>query len=402
MTMKKTMMAGLLFVAGAAMPCGAEVVAVSPANGETVAMLPECQRRVMALETQEERRALFADDAAHGKALAHDKLWRKSAPLVLEWKATDGDAGPWAVEISTSPDFSGARVEIVDRKGTECKWEVPRPNLVPATRYWWRVTANAACKAWSHGRVCKCKNRRQPAVSAPAEFVTADVAPRWIEIEGRVSNIRDVGGRKTVDGRRVRTGLAFRGQGLNDNSTDGIQRGRNRLMVEDVSFLRGTLGIKTDLDLRNAREVAGMEESPLGPGVRYVWHSSECYAGAFKPKGMDVMAKNFRVLCNRGNLPVYFHCIAGADRTGTLAYILGGLLGVPEHDLETDWESTFYPKIPGAKGRDDWNWIGHIREGLAKYGKPGDPLSLRVELYLKDCGITDAEIASAREIYLEK
>jgi protein tyrosine/serine phosphatase len=37
---------------------------------------------------------------------------------------------------------------------------------------------------------------------------------------------------------------------------------------------------------------------------------------------------------------VYFHCRVGADRTGTLAYILEGLLGVSDEDRKQDYELT--------------------------------------------------------------
>lgn len=41
--------------------------------------------------------------------------------------------------------------------------------------------------------------------------------------------------------------------------------------------------------------------------------------------------------------PVYFHCTAGADRTGTLACVLEGLLGMSQSDIDKDYElTTFY------------------------------------------------------------
>ena len=36
-----------------------------------------------------------------------------------------------------------------------------------------------------------------------------------------------------------------------------------------------------------------------------------------------------------------------------------------------------------------------------KYGKDGDTWQRRIELYLMDCGITEAEIARLRSILLE-
>ena len=39
---------------------------------------------------------------------------------------------------------------------------------------------------------------------------------------------------------------------------------------------------------------------------------------------------------------IYFHCRIGTDRTGTLAYILEGLLGVSEEDRVDDYELSFF------------------------------------------------------------
>jgi len=117
------------------------------------------------------------------------------------------------------------------------------------------------------------------------------------------------------------------------------------------------------------------------------------------------MAKNFRVFCDEKNYPVLFHCIAGADRTGSLAYVLNGALGVSKQELETDWESTFYPRLPGgneAEGGEHY-WISewHFTEGFGKYGGKDATWAERIELYLLDCGITKEEIEKFRSIMLE-
>jgi len=145
-----------------------------------------------------------------------------------------------------------------------------------------------------------------------------------------------------------------------------------------------------------------LSESPLGQSVSLVLRSSHAYEGIFKSQGKKVMAENFRVFCKRENYPVYMHCIAGADRTGSLAYMLLGALGVDRHDMEVDWESTFYPNIPDASPNPKaWCREAHFNNGLSKYGKDGDSWNRRVELYLLDCGVTEGEIAVFRSIMLE-
>ena len=246
--------------------------------------------------------------------------------------------------------------------------------------------------------------RRAVALSVrPSRRSARRTSPRaGLRSTGTWSNFRDFGGRRTADGRRVKQGMAYRGQGLNDNSLTGDEPGRNRLTVEDVKYLTGTLGIRTDLDLRSDGETAKMKESPLGAGVAFIQRSSACYAGIFTSDGKKVMAENFRVFCRPENYPIYFHCIGGADRTGSLAYVLNGVLGVDRHELETDWESTFYPRIPDANPDPKfWCRESHFNNGFSKYGKEGDSWNRRIELYLLDCGVTKEEIEAFRSIMLE-
>ena len=405
-----------LMLLPAATPCFAAIEPIAPGGGEMVALVPDAQKKAMALPTLDERLKLFAKDKASGKVLRHDPFWRKSKPLELKWRATEGEVGPWKIEIGKSPDLSDARVWYFSDLKTdaatgrevgksaaaaEVSRTIPRANLEIARDYYWRVSGRKPCGPKCSPRHANKKSRCLVR-SAVASFRTEDLAPRWIEIDGRVSNFRDFGGRRTADGRRVKQGMAYRGQGLNDNSLTGDEPGRNRLTVEDVKYLTGTLGIRTDLDLRSDGETAKMKESPLGPGVAFIQRSSACYAGIFTTDGKKVMAENFRVFCRPENYPIYFHCIGGADRTGSLAYVLNGVLGVDRHELETDWESTFYPRIPDANPDPKfWCRESHFNNGFSKYGKEGDSWNRRIELYLLDCGVTKEEIKAFRGIMLE-
>ena len=375
--------------AAAALSASAALVPVSPKDDAIVPLLPDAQKRILALPTKEARNEALEPERHHATR-TEPKPWRQPLPLVLSWQATAKEKGPWKVRISRNEDLSDGVDFLLESSNVksavgECAtvWtcEPPRVNLETGRKYWWSVYSGDEA-------------------SVASGFVTEDTAPRWILVEGRVKNIRDLGGWKTSSGGRVRQGLVFRGQGLNDNSVDGKTPGRNRLYIEDAKYMKESLGIKTDLDLRSQGETAGMKVSPLGGDVRFISRSSPAYNGIFGRREMDVMAQNFRVFCDRSNYPVYFHCIAGADRTGALAYVLNGLLGVDKEDLERDWESTFYPKLPGVKDKSEWRGSHYFDEGFAKYGGESVPLAKRIELYLIDCGVTAEEIARFREIML--
>ena len=406
------------------------VIPLSPTGNEVVRLLPEAQRRIMSFPTYDIRLdALMKDREGGGKAFGDDgSRWRVSTPLALVWRTTDGEGGPWRIALGEDGSFANASVWWVEglkpdvaTNGLQTwKWTVPRPNLKLGRRYCWKVWSDVKCKeAHAHGsmmggKCAICGQVSKVRESSVALFCTDVQPPSWISLEGRVKNIRDLGGWKTLDGRRVKQGMAFRGQGLNDNSPNGEAAGRNRLMVEDVIYLKEILGIKTDLDLRNERETAKMKLSPIGDGVSYIQRAAPLYDGIFKAvdvpdwagaEGKRAMAANFRVFCDRKNYPIYFHCIGGADRTGSLAYVLNGVLGVSRHDLEVDWESTFYPELPEMKedytGPKYWRRKQYFDEGFGKYGDEKTPWNERIRLYLLDCGVTDEEITTFRDIMLE-
>lgn len=397
----------------------AAIVPVSPVAEKTIQLVPDAQKKLMNMPTYKERLEFLQWDRANGKKVRHDPNWRKALPVVLEWKATAGEKGPWKILIGKKPDLSDARVWFKAVKETDKatgresgkdqsqkneKYEVPYANLEINTTYYWRVCTRGYC-GWGCNPKHGCEACKKVCESEIASFKTEDFAPRWMAIEGRVGNMRDLGGRKTVDGRRVKQGMIYRGQGLNDNSTTGEIRGRNRLTAADVEYMTGTLGIKTDLDQRSPGEVADMTASPLGPSVKWIHNSSSCYAGIFLEDGKKAMAKNFRVFCDPANYPIYFHCIGGADRAGSLAYTLNGILGVERHLLNTDWESTFYPTLPEMRSdyKDHSFWCGewHFDDGFAKYGDANTSWNKRIELYLLDCGVTMEEIEKFRSIMLE-
>lgn len=147
-----------------------------------------------------------------------------------------------------------------------------------------------------------------------------------------VWNVRDLGG-WTCTGGRVKYGKIFRG-GHFGNITDA-----------DKSTLVDWLGIKTDIDLRNNGEIGGITASPLGSSVEYFHQSLDFYANAVSTSAAS--ARTVAVLkkvmsCVATNKPCYFHCMSGADRTGTIAYLLLSLLGVSQSDKDKEYELTAF------------------------------------------------------------
>ena len=107
----------------------------------------------------------------------------------------------------------------------------------------------------------------------------------------------------------------------------------------------------------------------------------------------EACLKSLRLILDEKNLPLLFHCSGGRDRTGTLAFIVNGLLGVSEEDLARDWDATAL-----WDNEHDWFNRNNSYAALLKTMKQftGQTLNDRIETYVKSIGFTDEEIARLR------
>lgn len=213
-------------------------------------------------------------------------------------------------------------------------------------------------------------------------------ALRWIRTSAGASawNVRDLGG-WACDGGTVKYGLLIRG---------------GKLTAADRAVLVGEMGIQHDLDLRG-REGGGsddepdMTESPLGIDVwytrtqQYTWYALTPVATWQAYLRCVIDAVTHRE-------PVYFHCTAGADRTGTLACMLEGLLGMSQSDIDKDYElTTFYSgsgSDAAARRRNESDWKGLIN---AINAVSGDTFRDKcVHFAVGTCGMSMADINAYR------
>ena len=353
------------------------ITVTAPATGAVVPLLNATQKKYLAMP-REERINFFADKDSRIKLTKGGYYPEK---VTLSWTMPEGEAKNITVTISEKPDFSPAISIPVGNKSS-----IKIGNLKIAQNYYWQVTAeNTSGKIGS------------PVVS----FTTEDIAPRLICVKG-VPNFRDVGGRVGRDGKRVRQGMIFRSAGWNDNASGNPEKGnqkpgKNRLTPAMASYITDGLGIKTELDLRKDEECFGMNGSPAGEKVNYVHISSSQYQYMQRAFGRGAFKKDFALFLDPANYPISFHCISGQDRTGALAFILNGLLGVSEEELYLDWESTGF-----------WNsstrfnharLFNHLVTGFDQF--PGETLNERIENYVRSVGFTDEDIANFRSIMLE-
>ena len=157
-------------------------------------------------------------------------------------------------------------------------------------------------------------------------------------------NFRDLGGYRAAGGGRLRWRTLFRADGL------------TRLDEADCRIL-AELGLSTVIDLRTRGEADERGRFPLEllavsyhhlplvdvlPPTEELEHYREpAFVTAryqeILREGSTSITRALHILAEPGNLPAVFHCSAGKDRTGVLAALVLGFLGVPVETIVWDY-----------------------------------------------------------------
>ena len=216
---------------------------------------------------------------------------------------------PFTVRVADNEAMTGAEVRT-----TATKTFAFGGTAIPGATYYYEATDGSG------------------ELSERGTIKTEDFPIRIIKASGG-RNVRDEGGWTTESGNKVKYGLLYRGAQLN-----GYKNGA-KLTEEGIKTFRDALGIKTELDLRGTNDSAGQTECYFGSDRNYRMISISQYDRALSGSKNQIK-EIFDLLADESNYPVYFHCNAGADRTGTIAFLLNGLLGVSERDITKDFELT--------------------------------------------------------------
>ena len=282
-------------------------------------------------------------------------------PVTMTWadaKAAEGKT--YTILISTDRDMKNPLVFTT----TETRAEIYNLNI--GTTYYWQV--------------------RSDTDASPVQvFATEDGYPRFIKLDG-VSNVRDIGGYLTADGRRVKQNLAYRAAHL------------DAITAEAKEIALNTLNIRTDLDLR------GGSSTPLGNTVQHISIAMQWYEHIFEEDMYEVVRKTVSTFAYEENYPIVFHCSMGRDRTGTTAFLILGLLGVEEEALRQEYYASFFSQ-QGAFNESEFPLLiinmNRLVNGFDSFGNKDDTLQEKIHAYLLHIGVTEEEIQSIREIWLE-
>ena len=364
-------------------------------------------------------------------ALPQVKVSKDSGALPVKLAWNGNGSVKYTIYVADNENFDNATSYVV----SGFTRELDIYNLLPSTTYYWKVAGDRFD------------------MSDTSVFKTEDLSVRLIYAEG-TSNIRDLGG-WNADGSFVNYGKIYRGNQLNGYGNWG----NNKLTENGLKTFKDDLKIKTEIDLRtqdkdDANQTVNFVDASL-PYYKYtigqytdilepsVWNALPhdgntpvdsmenkndarrlSYATGNAVRNENAMRRSlkgiFEVLADERNYPVYIHCNAGADRTGTVAFLINGLLGVSEADLIRDYELTSFSKVSGLRYRSeikngDFTEIGVMQNDYDNfvafgalmnaiknnYGAEGGTLSYAIESFLTDyVGVSHEDIESLKRIMI--
>ena len=351
---------------------GASLTILEPADGSVVETVRSAQRKFLnrPLDVCRER---FHDKSARE---ADEKIGGRPAKVRFSWRLDGAEVtGKYSVVVVQKHD--GTVFWAGKSTGPSLKLD----NFEIGTEYAWTV----------------CADTSDGEVRARGVFRTDSAGPRLVRIDN-VRIVRDLGGRTGLSGMRVRQGMVYRSAGLNDKwEPENGRFGKVFLTDAGRMYAKNILGIKTDLDLRTDKECHDMTASPLGEGVRWVHISSGCYDNFAEKEWKDAFAKCFRIFLDEKNYPIIFHCVAGADRTGSLAYVLESLLGMDDDYMQRDWMLTALSPKKMTFLPERYDRLLEVFDAMS-----GETRRERVAAWVRSCGFTDADIGRFCSIMLVK
>lgn len=289
-----------------------------------------------------------------------------STPETVSWHQCPEGPRRFVAEVTYDPaDYSVSHIaEYATESYVEANYKPIGKAIGDKTFY------NQVPNAWTDFVAGEVFGRLKPL--DPVRYLNTPSAP----------NVRDLGG-WACDGGTIKYGLLFRG---------------GELAAEDRAVLVDECGVRHDLDLRGD---VSLTQSPLGADIHYQRTAQNIY---YHAQVNDTWKSNIRCIFNAisHNEPVYFHCTAGADRTGTLACVLEGLLGVSQSDIDKDYELTcfFFGTATDslARRRNESEWQGLITE-INAYD--GDTFRDKCTTFVAKLGFTADEINAFRAAMID-
>lgn len=187
-------------------------------------------------------------------------------------------------------------------------------------------------------------------------FEVDSTYPRNLRIDS-YTNCRDMGGRVTEAGGKIKQGLVYRTCGDSYDYRTKLSEAGKKEMVEHLQ-------LKTEIVVANN---SGNDVNLPGAQKQNCYMDYDGGLHHFS-RNAESIKKFFTVLADEDNYPVFFHCRIGTDRTGLCAIFLNGLLGVSLNEIFQDYLFSNFGNIQekryiGEKaGRDNiLNYINFVQ-----------------------------------------
>ena len=163
-------------------------------------------------------------------------------------------------------------------------------------------------------------------------------APRNISA-GNMPNVRDMGGRTTYAGGKIKQGLIYRGAGNKFDNSSSVNS-------ECTNVLTKQLKVKTEINVANG---TGNNINLSGVKVvnAFMDYGSTPYSNL--ARNAERIRQVMDVLSDVNNYPVFYHCRIGTDRTGITGMMIGGLLGIPFNEVFQDYCFSNFAPIDGQR-----------------------------------------------------
>lgn len=266
----------------------------------------------------------------------------------LEWEHTpdsDQEIKNYSVIFGKEEDLSDG-YEVV---GTD-KEEIELINVWLGTNYF-QIKANY--------------KDNTDAVSDIMSFEVDSTCPRNLKVEG-LTNCRDLGGRKTVDGGEIKQGLLYRTSGNNFQTSAQNSVGRGIITDAGKKELTDHLKMKTEINVNSntSYNLSLPNTNILNYYMDYGGSASHHFS-----RNTESVKNYFNAISDSNNYPAFFHCRIGTDRTGLCGILTNGLLGVPLNDIYQDYLFSNFGNIEDkryigeAAGQDNIeNYINQINK----------------------------------------
>jgi len=193
------------------------------------------------------------------------------------------------------------------------------------------------------------KNKPDDPAEQPRVVVDFDVLRTFA-----AQNFRDLGGRPTIAGRRVRQGKIYRSSHLAEVPPESPI---SQLKLRTLVTLQSRAEVKhLGAPVPAGRDGVRWEHIPMGDE----WFNDQGYTRVAPEPGREHLAlvmhfredwrRFFKLLGERDVYPLLFHCSAGRDRTGVGAAMLLSMLGVDRERIVADFleSNLVFKKIPLA------------------------------------------------------